>query len=74
MRNSFQKRSLTSTPSILAESASLASAVSIVIFFLYAITKCMASRLLKGVLRNENLITPETDYMSIDAVEQFVLC
>ncbi len=25
-------------------------------------------------LRNKNLITPETDYMCIDAVEQFVLC
>ncbi len=26
------------------------------------------------ILRNKNLITPETDYMCIDAVEQFVLC
>ena len=25
-------------------------------------------------IRNKNLITPETDYMCIDAVEQFVLC
>jgi len=26
------------------------------------------------LIRNKNLITPETDYMCIDAVEQFVLC